>query len=75
MSDDYAPFPEQELEDVAKYHDDAASIWGEGSWAHRTHTLSAKICRDALAAHLALRERFLLAETERRAALGKSYAA
>lgn len=65
---DYAPFPERDLEIVAQYHEEeAAGLW-RGTWAGDVHAHAAKTCRDALAAHLALRERFLLAETERRIA-------
>lgn len=57
--DDYAPFPTDALGIVAQYHDDSAHVWKPGTKAHWTHLNAAKVCRDAVAAHDALRDRFL----------------
>jgi hypothetical protein len=57
MPDDYAPFPEAELMMLAQYHDDRAemlNLYAAGFERER-----AKICRDAIAGHEALRTRFL----------------
>ncbi len=55
---DYKPFPEQSIAALATYHDDVAkgiqSVFLAG-----LHTDRATACRDAMAAHLELRERFL----------------
>jgi hypothetical protein len=55
---DYAPFPEQELAQLAAYHEQLAqqAIY---SWTKHLHEDRAKACRDAIACHDALRTRFL----------------
>lgn len=65
---DYAPFPEQELTALMGWHTQASRLWKEGSQMHRDHARRAQVCKDALLAHTAMRERMLIAETERRIA-------
>lgn len=63
MSDDYAPFPEQELKDLAAYHDAIADSDvkknGHMTWFGGLHRDRANACRNALKCHDALRTRFL----------------
>jgi hypothetical protein len=55
----YSPFPESELKALAFWHDQAAAVWKVDSKMHDSHLRCAAACRNALAAHDALRERFL----------------
>lgn len=56
---DYAPFPESELKALAFWHEQAAAAWKVDSNMRRDHDRRAAACREALAAHEGLRERFL----------------
>lgn len=71
--DDYAPFPERELTQLAELFEYTAAH--TKGYFHGISLDRAKVCRDALAGHAALRERFLEQTTEMRAALGKANAA
>jgi hypothetical protein len=64
MPDDYTPFPEKELLELAAFHDSVAGSHGERSYLRSVHEERAKACRDALASQVALRERCLIAEME-----------
>ncbi len=64
MTDVSAPFPESELKALAFWHDQAAATWKTDSRMQTDHLRRAKACRDALAAHVELRERCLVAEME-----------
>lgn len=55
---DYAPFPERELASLAEYHDEVATKI-QSTFVAGLHTDRANACRNALAAHNALRDRFL----------------
>ncbi len=55
----YQPFPETALAALAFWHDQAAAVWKVDTKMHHEHTFRAATARDALAAHLALRDRFL----------------
>ncbi len=63
MPDDYRPFPEAELEQLAKWHDAYAKI-SDGTFTRGLHEDRAKACRDAIKCNEAIRERMLIAETE-----------
>lgn len=71
----YAPFPEFELEALALENDEAAKKLRNSPTFARLYTDRAAMLRNAIACHVALRDRFLEAETNHRAALGKSHAA
>lgn len=59
MSDDYAPFPARELEELAIYHDESAvTIAVLVPELAETHLVSAAICRNAVLSYNALQERF-----------------
>lgn len=62
MTDTYAPFPETELQDLASFHDSVAKHHPERSYLQHVHEQRAKVCRDAVKSHEALRERCLLSE-------------
>lgn len=59
----YAPFPSEELESLAKWHD-AYAKHSDGSFTRGLNEDRAKACRDANLCHDAVRERCLLAELE-----------
>jgi hypothetical protein len=65
MTDDYAPFPEKELLDLATFHESVAKGHAERSYLRSVHEARAVVCRNALKCHEALRERCLVAEMER----------
>lgn len=56
--DDYAPFPEQRLQDMAEHFGRVGKILGEKHGAHWTRWSTA--CFDAVAGYTAVRERMLL---------------
>jgi hypothetical protein len=62
--DDYAPFPERELMKLAELHERVAAQFKPDSTFRRLHEGRAKVCRDAVACHEALRERCLVSEME-----------
>ncbi len=65
MSDsNYHPFPESELEQLAKWHDSAAKMYPDSTFTRGLHEDRAQACREAIKHHTALRERMLVAETE-----------
>ncbi len=64
MTDDYRPFPEEELQKLAAFHDAAAANFPERGYLHSLHTERAATCREALKSFAALRERCLVAEME-----------
>lgn len=64
---DYSPFPEREMAALAFWHEQAAAVWKVDSNMHREHLRRAADCRNAVAAHIALRERFLEQSMELRA--------
>lgn len=53
------PFPERELKALELWHEQAAAVWKIDTKMHADHLFRAETCRVALAAHAALRERFL----------------
>ena len=60
----YAPFPEHELEALAREYDTAAERFGEGTKFRALYAGRAAMLRNANVCHDALPERCLLAETE-----------
>lgn len=62
---DYAPFPEQELADLAAFHESVANGHPDRSFLRDLHEQRARACRNAIASFTALRERCLTAELER----------
>lgn len=66
MTDDgYAPFPEQQLLDMATYNEQrGGNRNAPNAKRHARSFVNAKVCRDAVASHAAVRERCLVAETE-----------
>lgn len=67
---DYAPFPEQQLIALAEWHEQMAAA-AKLSSTRDSNTNAAKTCREAVAAHVAVRERCLIAETQYRVEVGK----
>ena len=63
MTSDYAPFPEKELAELATYHEQIAQTEvrtkGHETFFAGLHFDRAKVCRDAIKCHDALRTRFL----------------
>lgn len=59
----YKPFPELELEQLAKWHDSYAKL-SEGSFTRGLHEDRAAACREAIKHHAELRERCLEAEAQ-----------
>jgi exopolyphosphatase/pppGpp-phosphohydrolase len=55
----YSPFPELELTQLAAFHDSVAKHHPERSYLRAMHEDRATVCRNAVAAHDALRTRFL----------------
>lgn len=68
----YSPFPEHELEALALENDEAAKKLQNAPRFADVYTKRAAMLRNAVACHLALRERFLEAETNRRGQLGRA---
>lgn len=64
----YAPFPTVELDAIARECDKLLDFIRDGELRTRI-TARAKVCRDAIACHDALRERFLESEHRYRLAL------
>lgn len=60
----YSPFPEFELEALAREYETAANRFGEGTKFRTLYADRAAMLRNAVTCHEALRERCLLAETE-----------
>jgi hypothetical protein len=60
--DDYSPFPEQELRELADFHDSVAAGYPERSYIRHVHTERATTCRNAILSHVALRDRCLESE-------------
>ncbi len=58
MTDDCVPFPYRELAALATYHDEVAAKM-DSSFLAGLHIDRASACRNALAAHAGLNERFL----------------
>jgi hypothetical protein len=64
MTDQYAPFPERELIQLAEYHESVAKGFPERGYLHSLHLERAGVCRSAIKSQEALRERCLIAEME-----------
>lgn len=71
MDEPYSPFPEIDLAALVGWHMQASRLWKPGSSMRLEHEARAKVCRDALASHVALRDRFLEKTAEYREALGQ----
>ena len=65
---EYAPFDEIGLTALMGWHNACARLWKPGSANRLEHEARAAACKNALAGHLALRERFLAQTMELRAA-------
>ncbi len=59
----YHPFPESELEALAKWHEAYAKI-SDGTFTRGLHEDRAQACREAIKHHTEMRDRMLIAETE-----------
>jgi hypothetical protein len=59
MTEPYEPFPEAELRALACWHEQVAATWKANSKMEADHIRRSAACRNALAAHNALRDRFL----------------
>ena len=71
MTETYAPFPHAEMEALAANYEEVASKFPVASPLSKFYSTRAEMLRNALACHVALRDRFLEDTAAHRGALGR----